>query len=259
MAVTTALVLSAAATAYGAASNADNARKARHAVTDAQKIAGEVEYQPIDIAALTQSAHDQAVKNATDSLSLEASLQPDVSRTRSMLSKSVSDELSRGGTLPPDVINQVTNAARVTSGGSGTLGSAMPLTAQRIGVSALSLLNQRQNNAANLLSANPLPVAGLDPGTLASLEAQNNAAENQFNLAKAGVQTNLVNSQAQANAAQGGVNAANYASLLNLLTKNQSGSVDSGSILGKLASAYGSGSNPGTNPVDVPYSGWGMN
>ncbi len=241
----------------GAVASNDASRKAKHAVGDARKIADAVEYQPIDIAALTKTAHDQAVANATQSLDLERQLQPGVAETRQALQQSVADQLRMGGNLPPDVINQVTQAARTTSGSSGTLGgSSVPLTAARIGQSALGLLNMRQQNASNLLATNPLPAAGLDPGTLASLEAQNNAAQNQFNLAKAGVETNLVNSQAQANTAATGVAASNYASLLGLLTKQNpsSGGTDT-SILGKIFSAYGGSNNPATNPVSVGAEG----
>ncbi len=227
----------------GAVAGQDASRKAQHAVGDARKIADAVEYQPIDLAQLTKTAHDQAVQNATQSLDLERSLQPGVAATRQALQQSVADQL---------------RMARTSSGSSGTLGgSSVPLTAARIGQSALGLLNQRQTNASNLLASNPLPVAGLDPGTLAGLEAQNNAAQNQFNLAKAGVDTNLVNSQAQANAAAGGVAASNYASLLGILTK-QNPSTPSGtdtSILGKIFSAYGGSNNPATNPISAGAGG----
>ncbi len=244
------LAIAAATTTATIVSQQDAARKAQHAVSDAQKVAGAVDYQPIDIAQLTANAHDQAVKNATDSLALERSLQPDIADTRTNLSRSISDQLKLGGQLPTDTINAVTQAGRVAGGTSGSLGGAsVPLTAGLLGLSSLNLLNQRQNNAAGLLAANPLPVAGLDPGTLASLEAQQNAAQNQFNLAKAGVQTNLIGSQVQAGAAQTGANMAGISSLLNLLTKNQSSGVDSGSILGKLATAYGN--NPATTPVSA--------
>ncbi len=244
-----------AAAVVGAGASAiissDQSRKASHAVSDARKIADDVTYQPIDIAALTKTAHDQAVANATNSLALERSLQPGVADTRDALQRSIADQLKLGGNLPADVVNQVTQAGRVSSGTSGTLGgSSVPLTAGLLGISALGLLNQRQQNASNLLAANPLPVAGLDPGTAAGLEAQNNAAQNQFNLAKAGVDTNLVNSQAQANAAAGGVAASNYSSLLGLLTKqNPSSTGTDTSLLGKLFSAYGNGNNPATNPI----------
>lgn len=246
----------AAATAVQAS---DTSRKASHAVSDARKIADSVEYQPIDLAALTKTAHDQAVQNATQSLDLERSLQPGVADARATLQRTVADQLRMGGNLPPDVVNQVEQAGRTASGTSGTLGgSSVPLTAGLLGISALGLLNQRQTNASNLLASNPLPVAGLDPGTLASLEAQNNAAQNQFNLAKAGVDTNLVNSQAQANAAAGGVSAANYSSLLGLLTKqNPSSTGTDTSLLGKLFSAYGGSSNPATTPQAVPVGGGG--
>lgn len=235
----------------GAISSADQSRRAGHAVQDQQKILQGLEYQPIDIAALTKAAHDQAVENATNSLALERSLSPDLAATRSNLQHTISEQLKQGGNLPPDVVNQVTQAARVGSGTSGTLGgSSVPLTAQMLGVSALGLLNQRVNNASNLLAANPLPVAGLDPGTLASLEAQNNAAQNQFNLEKAGASSNLVNSSAQAGAASSAANTATINSLLGILTKQNTPVTGTDtSLLGKLFNAYGS--NPATNPIAV--------
>ncbi len=245
------LLTSAIVAGAGIVAAQDASRKQLNAVKDARAIAAATEYQPIDIEQLKTNAHDQAVKNATDSLALERQLQPDVARTRELLNKTTADQLALRGALPPDVANMVTQAARVSGGNSGTISANAPLTAQRLGVSALGLMNQRQDNAANLLSLNPLPTAGLDPGTLASLEVQQNAAQNQFNLAKAGVNTNLVNSQAQANTAATGANAASYAAILNLLTKNNGGTggIDSGSVIGKLATAYGNGGNPATNPI----------
>ncbi len=147
------LAIAAATTTATIVSQQDAARKAQHAVSDAQKVAGAVDYQPIDIAQLTANAHDQAVKNATDSLALERSLQPDIADTRTNLSRSISDQLKLGGQLPTDTINAVTQAGRVAGGTSGSLGGAsVPLTAGLLGLSSLNLLNQRQNNAAGLLA-----------------------------------------------------------------------------------------------------------
>ncbi len=240
----------------GAIQSSDAARRASHAVSDQRKIADAVTYQPIDIAALTKTAHDQAVANATNSLALERSLSPGVAATRERLQQTVAEQLREGGNLPADVVNQVTQAGRVASGSSGTLGgSSVPLTAGLLGVSALGLLNQRQQNASNLLAANPLPVAGLDPGTVAGLEAQNNAAFNQFNLNKAGIDSNLTAAGNAAGAASAGVNASNFASLLGLLTKQNTGASSGAdtSLLGKLFSAYGD--NPATSPTAVPTFG----
>lgn len=251
-----AAVIGAVGAIGGAAINSDSSRKASHAITDAQGIAEDTQYHPIDIAQLTQDAHNQAVLNATQSLALERALTPAIADTRQNLQQSVSDQLKLGGNLPPDVANQVTQAARVNSGISGTLGgSSVPLTAQMLGISALGLLNQRQNNASNLLANNPLPVSGIDPGSLASLEVNQNAAQNQFNLAKAGISTNLVNSGAQATAAQGGANAGLLTALTSSLTRqNQPSSGTDTSLLSKL---FSQNNNPALNPAPAGGDGYG--
>jgi hypothetical protein len=79
-------------------------------------------------------------------------------------------------------------------------------------------LQQRENNAFSLLASNPLPTAGLDPGALASAEVSQNAAQNQFNLAKAGVSSNLINSQAQLQAGQAGTNASMWNGIISGVT-----------------------------------------
>ncbi len=245
------LVIGAVVSGAGIVASQDSARRARNAVSDQQKIADKVTYEPINIDALIKKANETAVANATQSLELERQLSPGVADTRDTLQRTVAEQLKMGGNLPPDVANQVTQAARVASAGSGTLGgSSVPLTAQLLGVSALGLLNQRQNQAQTLLATNPLPQVGLDPGTVASLEAQNNAANNQFNLEKAGINSTLTQARNDAGAAGAGVTANNFSSLLGLLTSNTSGGVDSGSILGKLANAYGN-KNPALDPLSA--------
>lgn len=203
MGIVTGLV---AAAAIGATATAVEANQTKKAIQGAQGIANALTYQPVDIEKVKTDAANQAVENATNSLNLERQLQPDVAAARAGLSKSVNDQLAMGGSVPADIANQVANAARVAGGASGNFGGTPGVTAATIGTTALGLLQQRQANAAGLLSSNPLPAAGLDPGALASLEVQQNAAQNQFNAAKAGVNMNLLNSNAQANAAEiGGI------------------------------------------------------
>jgi len=243
-------------TVGGAVASSDASRKANHTAQDAlksqQQIAAELKYEPIDLEKLKADAASQAAANAAGSLQLERSLQPNVASTREGLSKSVSDQLALGGKLSPDVLNQATQAARTAGSASGIGGNSAPLTAALIGQSAQGLLQQRQSNAASLLAANPLPVAGLDPGSLASAEVAQNAAQNQFNLEKAGVASNLVNSNAQIQGANAGANASQWSSILGLV----------GGLLGKAnfgggstitpTTTGGSSVNPGTFNGTIP-------
>lgn len=180
------------------------ANQSKKALDGQKGIVDRLTYTPVDIEQVKADAYKAAVENATNSLALERSLTPDIAAARSGLSKSVNDQLALGGRLSPDVANQVTQASRVAGGASGGFGATPGVTAATIGTTALNLLNQRQQNAQSLLQSNPLPVTGLDPGAIASLEVSNNAAQNQFNLEKAGAQSNLINSQGQNSAAQVG-------------------------------------------------------
>ena len=185
-------------------------------------------YTPIDINSLISTAQTSAAQNAANSLKLEQRLTPNVAATRSGLAASVAQQLSLGGQVPEDVANQVRAAANTASANSGALGSGGPVTAGLLGTTALNLINQRQNNAASLLNSNPLPVSGLDPGSIASAQIANTNAQNQFALTKAGLGTNVINSNLQATAAQNAANtsavngAANaFTSLGNILAPTQ--------------------------------------
>ncbi len=250
----TALIASAVISGAGSAIAANQVKKANDG---ARGIAERLTYQPVDIEKIKKDAADQAVSNATASLDLERRLQPDVAAARAGLSKSVNDQLALGGRLPADIANKVAQTARVAGGVSGGFGGTPGVTAATIGTTALDLLQRRQGNAAGLLSANPLPVAGLDPGSLASLEVQENAANNQFNASKAGVQTNLLNSNAAGNAAAIGSGANTLASLVGLYgALSGGGGVKSQVIPGVDAIA---GSVPNMTPYNVSASripGW---
>lgn len=202
--------VSAAVGTAGAVIASDSSRKALHAQQDAlksqQDLAASLKYEPIDLNKLQTDAATLAAKNATASLALERQLQPGVADTRAGLQTRVASELAQGGKLSPDVANQVATAARTAGSASGIGGNAAGVTAALTGQTAQGLLQQRENNAFSLLSANPLPTAGLDPGSLASAEIANNSAYNQFNLAKAGVNSNLINSGAQIQGAAAGAN-----------------------------------------------------
>jgi hypothetical protein len=228
-------VLSAGTTVYAS----QQQKKIANQSLDAQRqiIAEDVKYEPIDIEKLKRNAQANAIENATASLAIERGLQPDVAAVRAELARQVSTDLQRGGELPADVANRATTAGRVAGARSGIgTGAAVPLTASLLGISSLDLINQRRAAATNLLNANALPMGGLDPGALASAEIANNAAYNQFNLEKAGVESSLVQSEADARAAQ---------------LAGQVASVNaSAAAIGKIAGAYGSQNTP-TNYADL--------
>lgn len=202
------------------------AKATNNLVNSQKQLAANLKYEPIDIEKLKTDATNQAIANATQSLALERQLQPDVAKARETnaaakaeLSRQVNSDLALGGNLPPDLANSVTAAGRVIGDRSGGGNPNVPLTASLLGLSSLELLNQRRAAAANLTNTQPLPVAGLDPGALASLQVANNAANNQFNLEKAGVDSNINQGVAAARASQIGGQVGEISSLANLLGK----------------------------------------
>ena len=77
--------------------------------------------------------------------------------------------------------------------------------------------SQRLGQANQLLQANPLMPAGLDPGALASAIVAQNAALNDFNAAKAGINTNLSQSAGQVGAAMAAGQHSSNMAILNAL------------------------------------------
>ena len=209
--------VTAAASVAGVANSISAGRKAQSAARDAmaaqQQLQANLRYQPIDLDNLRTQVQQQAINNATQSLALERDLSPDVAATRQMVAERVRADLGLGGQLSPDVANQVARAARTVGSLSGA--PAGPLTAAQIGTTAETLRQQRLSNAAGLLAANPLQQVGLDPGALASEIVGQNAAMNQFNLAKAGISSNMIQSGAQLTAGGAGLQAGINANLLN--------------------------------------------
>ena len=171
-----------------------------NAISKQQDLLNNLQYQPIDIAALQKTATETSINDAINSLALQRKLQPAVVRSNEELQKSVADQLALGGQVPADVANQVAQAGRTSTGISGATGNAAPITAALLGTTSLNLLNQRQQAATNLAAANPAPSVGLSAQDIASAMEANNNATNQFNIAKAGGQASLINSTAQNNA-----------------------------------------------------------
>lgn len=193
-------------------------KAASKAVSEQRNLLDSLKYEPIDIEALKREATATAIDNATKSLALERELRPELAATRAELDRQISSELALQGNLSPDVVNRVTTAGRVAGGRSGIGdGSTVPLTASLLGIESMNLANSRRGAAAGLLGQNDLPSVGLDPGAVASLEVADNAANNQFNIAKAGGESSLINSEAAARNAQIGGQVGMISSLANLL------------------------------------------
>lgn len=224
--------ITAAASVAGVASSISAQRKAASAQKDAlaqqRELAANLKYEPVNIENLKEQARQQAITNATQSLALERELSPDVAATRQMVAERVRSDLALGGQLSPDVANQVARAARTSGALSGA--PAGPLTAAQIGLTAEGLRSQRLGQAEQLLAQNRLPAAGLDPGALASAIVAQNAAMNQFNLAKMGVGANLAQSGAQVGAANAATQQGITSDVLNQLT----GGPQPGGLLGQL-------------------------
>lgn len=191
-----------AASVAGTASAISAQRKSAAAQKDALarqgEIAANLKYEPINLENLKEQTRQQAIANATQSLALERELRPDVAATRQMVAERVRSDLALGGALSPDVANQVARASRTMGAMSGA--PAGPLTAAQIGLTAEGLRSQRLGEANRLLQMNPLMPAGLDPGALASAMVAQNAAMNQFNAAKSGINANLAQSAGQVGA-----------------------------------------------------------
>lgn len=189
------------AAAIGAAGSIGSSLIASNAANKNANLVNSVQYQPIDLNQLQQQAQQTAATNAANSIALEAKNEPFLSQSRFGLQQQVAQDLNSGGNLPTDVYNQTARSAITGADSAGLLGGAGPLTAANLGLTALQLRNQNQAKASNLVNANPLPVSGLDPGTLASAAISQNNAMNQFNLGKLQAMTNA--NQAKASAGGG--------------------------------------------------------
>lgn len=241
--------------------SANQTKKAQNkAIQSQQEIANNLKYTPIDLEALKKSATEQAIANATQSMALERQLTPDIASARETYARQVRQDLERGGQLDPDTANRVTQAGNVIGATSGVgSSSTIPLTAALLGLSSMQLANQRKDRAANLIGSTELPVAGLDPGSLATLEVQQNAAQNQFNLEKAGVDSSLAEQTAVARGTQIAGQVGTVQALGGLVGNPEIKKLASG-IAGGLFSAFQpalSGRNTNQNPMINPMMATG--
>jgi hypothetical protein len=189
-----------AAAAIGAAGTIGASLISSQGASQNQQAVANTQYQPIDINALQTQAQQFAQSNAANSIAIEQQTQSGLSNARFGLANTVAQQLGQGGNLSPDVYNQTANAAISGANSAGLIGAAGPITAASLGNTAQALQQQRIINAQNLVSANPLPTGGIDPGSLASAVIGQNNAQNQFDLSKLGATTAANQSSANANA-----------------------------------------------------------
>jgi hypothetical protein len=189
-----------AAAAIGAAGAIGSAVISSQGSSSNQQAVQNTQYQPIDINALQSQAQQFAQSNAANSIAIEQQTQAGLSNARFGLANTVAQQLGQGGNLSPDVYNQTANAAISGANSAGLLGAAGPITAASLGNTAQALQQQRIINAQNLVSANPLPTGGIDPGSLASAVIGQSNAQNQFDLSKLGATTAANQSSANSNA-----------------------------------------------------------
>lgn len=178
-------VIAAGAVASSAISSS-SASKARRTMSAALE-----NYERIDLDELQKNAIATARENAVNSMALERELTPDIANTRATLSKQVSDELSMGGKLDADVTNQVARNAASKANTAGLYGGGGPITAAMLGLTSMDVAQQRKQNAAALLAANPMQQVGLSPETLASVKIADVNNWNQAQLDVAGVKSNI--------------------------------------------------------------------
>lgn len=194
----------AATAVIGTATSVYSASQQKKAAQAAADAAQNLKYDKIDLDELQAKARQTAEENIVNSLALEEKYTPDVARARKELSSQISDELSMGGYISPDVARQVVGQAFTKANVAGLEGAAGPVTAATLGMTAMDLKNQRQAKAAQLLAANPLPESGLSPGDLASVSVGQQQAEQQFNIDKSQAIANAAAAKAQANASMVG-------------------------------------------------------
>jgi hypothetical protein len=210
----------------GAGTSIYEGSQTQKAIKSDQDLLNNLTYQPIDIPSLQAAATQASITDAQNSLALQTALQPNVVKANNETAASIAGQIAQGGNLGSDISDQVEEAGRTAGGATGNLGNAAPYTAGLIGTNALALLQQRQNAGLALGAANPAPAVGLSAQDVASATEANSNAINQFNIAKAGGQANLINSQAQANSAlAGGIGSSlTQAASLLALTNSSKGS-----------------------------------
>jgi len=131
------------------------------------------ELRSVDIRALQNMARDEALLNAINSRSVEARVSPDVLAIRDELPRQLSADLEGGPSqrLSNQWLRQGLSDA-IATGAMTDSGFARSAVADATRQSYFADRDRQQAKAAAFLGENPAPVAGLDPGALASASQQ---------------------------------------------------------------------------------------
>jgi hypothetical protein len=202
-------------------------------------------FERIDLAKLQADARATALDNIKVSKATEQQYNPDLAESRGVLQKQTNDllkmgggqqatqrlidDFNLGGQLPIEVQNQITAAAGGRAAGSG--GPLGAVTARDIGQSALALrdkrtqdlltsYNARANQAGAVQAANPEPIVGLDPGTLAGISVADTTALNNYNQVAAQIRSQNQTNKLQALATGAGQAGGAVSSIVGQFTGN---------------------------------------
>ena len=131
------------------------------------------ETRSVDLDYLQQMARREALINALESRGIERQVSPELAAAREELPRQINAELQGG---PSTTLSNIWTKAglvdAVATGvntGSGFARSALADSTRR---DFILDRDRVQGKAASLLAANPAPVAGLDPGSMASAITQ---------------------------------------------------------------------------------------
>lgn len=213
------------------------------------------ELRTADIPYLQEMAKREATINALNSIELEKMLSPETARMRDVLPKQLSEDVSgepdtrlSNMWLKQGLQDVLATGARLDSGFARS--ALADKTREDYFANRMAL----QDRVAAYLSANPMPVAGLDVGSLAGVisqaKADNANARDMYKQqvlgylgAQAGNVTNAFNQAAQMEAARRAQNASMYnqAAAMNAQARNMASAAGASNSNALLGAGIGAG------------------
>lgn len=168
-----AAAITAGASIYGSNKAAKTAKQAANS------------YQRVNIDELQKTARQAVRQNAANSIAVAKEFTPYTVEAGEATGQAVARKAERGGKLSPDVINAVSQSTNEALAGTGL--SAAPVTAKRLGLTAMQVENDAINTGMQYGAANPLPQGGLSPGEIASAQVGDLQNLNAYRQQAAGI------------------------------------------------------------------------
>lgn len=224
------------------------------------------ELRTADIPYLQESARREALINAVNAAELEKTLTPETARMREVLPKQLMQDVSEAPDtrlsnmwLKQGLQDVLATGARLDSG------FARSALADRTREDYFATRQALQDRVANYLQANPMPIAGLDVGSIAGVISQtksdNANARDMYKQqvlgylgAQAGNVTNAFNQSAQMEAARRAQNASMYnqAAAMNAQAANMASAARYSGTMGLFGSGIGAaGSLAGSGLIAI--------